>query len=259
MGGNHGTGSSPRGTPSARGATPAAAVPGVHSVLGTSWRSVGVGSPLAEQYLARDIAECSDDDVEDNAIDDASDAEPEIGITMYRRPSGVAFGGRPVFSPQVMDEPALTALERKQSRQAERSLLRDNHVLPPKHSHQEDGVLTRAYRRIFSTKVPHPDEESPSAGQPPHETSPLLGARTDASSGSLDDHLDEAWEQAVADHRIHTTWQRESKTIITYSAPLIMTFLLQYSINVTSVFAVGHMGKMELGAVSCKWPFKLLV
>ncbi|KAH7160834.1 tyrosyl-DNA phosphodiesterase-domain-containing protein [Dactylonectria macrodidyma] len=223
---------------------------GNRSVLGSSWRS---GSPLAEQFLARDIAECSDDEAIDTAGDDLSESEFDIGPTMYRRASGVAYGGsRPVLNPQTFDEPAMTPLERKQSRQAERSLLRDNHVLPPKHPHRKDTVFSRVYRRLFSTKLPQPqDEERPAiVVQPPSETSPLLGSSSDASTSSSDDGLDETWGQAVADKRIRTTWQRETKTIISYSTPLIITFLLQYSINVTSIFAVGRIGKIELGAVS---------
>ncbi|KAF4979872.1 hypothetical protein FZEAL_4006 [Fusarium zealandicum] len=233
-----GAGTSPYGTPHG---------PGAHPALSSSWR---VGSPLAEQSLARDIAECSDDGFEDNAIDDASVSDFDTGPTMYRRPSGVAFGGsRPILNPQTFDEPAMTALERKQSRNAERSLLRDNHVLPPKHTRRQQGFFSQLYRRLFSTKVPQDEDEETSAitVQSPNERAPLLGSQTD-SLGT--EHLNETWEHAVAEHRIRTTWQREAKTIMEYSAPLIVTFLLQYSINVTSIFAVGRIGKMELGAVS---------
>lgn len=236
-----GAGVSPFGTPRGSGA---------HAALSSSWR---VGSPLAEAALAADLAECSDDEFEDNAIDDdVSVSDLQGDPIMYRRPSGVAFGGsRPIMNPQTYDEPGLTALERKQSRNAERSLLRDNHVLPPKHGYRRrDGPFTRIYRHLFSTKIPQ-DEEGTHAGTapPPGETDPLLGSQTDEI---LTEHLNDAWENAVAEHRIKTTWQREAKTIVTYSVPLIVTFLLQYSINVTSIFAVGRIGKLELGAVSCK-------
>ncbi|KPM38884.1 putative transporter [Neonectria ditissima] len=223
---------------------------GARSVLASSWRS---GSPLAEQSLARDIAECSDDDVTDTAVDDLSESEYETFPPMYRRASGVAFGGsRPVLNPQTFDEPAMTPLERKQSRNAERSLLRDNHVLPPKHPYRKNTFFSRVYRSLFSTKLPQPqDEERPAiVVQSPSETSPLLASPSSAASSSSDGGLNETWGQAVAEHKIRTTWQRETKTIITYSAPLIVTFLLQYSINVTSIFAVGRIGKIELGAVS---------
>ena len=228
----------------------------VRHALATSFRS---SSPLAEQYLARDIAECSDDD---EAIDeDASDAdhhEAGGGHFMYRRASGVAYGGsRPILNPQTVEDPSMNPMERKQSRDAERSLLRDNHVLPPKHAEPKSTSLpARLYRRVFSTKLPRPeDEESPALGdRVPTETSPLLEAGESSSASPTDDDeaLDQQWEEAVAQGRIKTTWQRESKTLLMYSGPLTATFFLQYSVNVASIFAVGRIGKNELGAVSGK-------
>lgn len=49
---------------------------------------------------------------------------------------------------------------------------------------------------------------------------------------------------------IQTTWRREAQVIGKYSIPLMVTFLLQYSLTVASVFTVGHLGTVELGAVS---------
>lgn len=247
----------------------------VRTTLSHSWRS---HSPLAEQALARDIAECSDDDFDDAIIDDgASDAEFDGPHAMFRRPSGVAYGGsRPIFNPQTLDEPILTAAERKQSRDAERSLLRDNHVLPPKHAEtqgapgrreKKQGLGSRLYRYLFSTKLPAQEngEEPVINVQPPptereREREPLLRSNGSHPETTGDSSLDETWEQAVASGRLRTTWQRETKTIVGYSMPLIVTFLLQYSINVASIFAVGRIGRLELGAVSCKfffWKFHL--
>ncbi|OAA61439.1 Multi antimicrobial extrusion protein [Cordyceps fumosorosea ARSEF 2679] len=225
--------------------------------LSASFRA---SSPLAEA-LARDIAECSDDDVEQNAVEEGvvGSYDHTYGSrsnTMYRRPSGVAYGAsRPVFDHRSTDEPAMTPLERKQSRHAERSLLRDNHILPPKHQRHSHGFLARLYRRLFSTKIDadgeHPN--GPIARRPGQdETAPLLHDHrgditpTDSDSGDVE----QQWIDAVASGRIRTTWQRETQTVITYCIPLITTFVLQYSINVASIFAVGRIGKMELGAVS---------
>ena len=47
-----------------------------------------------------------------------------------------------------------------------------------------------------------------------------------------------------------TTPQHEAKLIAQYSWPIVLAALLQYSIPVASVFTVGHLGKIELGAVS---------
>ena len=188
-------------------------------------------SPLAEQALADDIAACSEDDAVHPEDDDFCDAGfPTHGHGMYRRPSGVAYGGaRPVFNQPIDDEPILTLLERKQSRNAERSLLRDNHVLPPKHAFdpkKKPSLGARIYRRLFSTKLPPTDEEeTDAAARRPTETSPLLnGAHVreyaaDGDSGSADSLLEEQWEGAVASGRLRTTWQRETKTIVSYSAP----------------------------------------
>lgn len=49
---------------------------------------------------------------------------------------------------------------------------------------------------------------------------------------------------------LHTTWKHEAKVLAAYSRPLIITFVLQYSIPLISVVTVGHLGKAELGAVS---------
>ncbi|ONH67408.1 Ethionine resistance-conferring protein 1 [Cyberlindnera fabianii] len=47
-----------------------------------------------------------------------------------------------------------------------------------------------------------------------------------------------------------TTLKNELKVVGKYSVPLVITFLLQYSLNVASVFSVGRIGKTELAAVS---------
>ncbi|PNH55152.1 hypothetical protein VD0002_g9920 [Verticillium dahliae] len=238
---------------------------------GASW----IGTPRAEDIVARDLAELSeDDDAMDNVIDSDTDLSADEGPTLYRRPSGVAYGtSRPVMNPQTNPEstPFLTRVEKKQSRDAERSLLRDNHVLPPKRPRGPDEPFyRRAYRRLFSTKVPRQtqdDEETPRITvQTPDEATPLLvGADTPAAAASSSPHaaaaaaaatadgpenLTEQWEAAVASGTLRTTWQREAKTIISYALPLIGTFMLQYSINVVSIFTVGRIGRLELGAVS---------
>lgn len=220
------------------------------SSLATSFRPT---SPLAQEIVARDVAECSDE--EDAHIDDAfdpSDSEDEpgdAGPTLYRQPQGIAFGYRRAsILPEPADLPAATKVEKKQSRDAERSLLRDNHILPPKHTpEKQPGLPTRIYKRLFSTKVRKSleDEEDPT------EQSPLLpGGPANGSIQQEHERLNETWEAAVASGKIQTTWQREAQTIAKYSRSLIVTFLLQYSISIASVFAVGHIGKIELGAVS---------
>ncbi|CRK40391.1 hypothetical protein BN1723_004818 [Verticillium longisporum] len=241
----------------------------------SSWTGGGswIGTPRAEDIVARDLAELSeDDDAMDNVIDSDTDLSADEGPTLYRRPSGVAYGtSRPVMNPQTNPEstPFLTRVEKKQSRDAERSLLRDNHVLPPKRPRGPDEPFyRRAYRRLFSTKVPRQtqdDEETPriTVQTPDEATRLLVSADTPAAAASSSSHaaaaaaaadgpenLTEQWEAAVASGTLRTTWQREAKTIISYALPLIGTFMLQYSINVVSIFTVGRIGRLELGAVS---------
>lgn len=47
-----------------------------------------------------------------------------------------------------------------------------------------------------------------------------------------------------------TNGWNETRTLLKYSVPLIITFLLQYSLTVASVFSVGRLGPTELAAVS---------
>jgi MATE family multidrug resistance protein len=253
--------------------------------------SVGLaGSPLAEQVLARDLAECHEDhsssrgrgtkskhhskQSHENAAasdSDSDSADPVPGPTLYRRPSGIAYGAtRPTAAsllPPASPAATATPAERARSRDAERSLLRDNHLLPPKHPRigEPPGLVRRAYEWMFSTKVRggtlwhhERDEEEGARGAPAaaggvvDETSPLLGSGSGAGSANAGatTSLNEQWEAAVAAGAIRTTWQREAKTIAVYSRSLVVTFLLQYSLNVTSILAVGRLGTVELGAVS---------
>ncbi|KAH8879657.1 MATE efflux family protein [Thozetella sp. PMI_491] len=238
-------GNRPIPTASAQGSHP-------HGLASSFTASFLSSSPRAQDLVAKDLEECSDDELIDTdaVVEDSDMEEDGEGPTLYRRPSGIAYGtARPMLGPQGMDEPVLTPLERHRSRDAEMSLLRDNHLLPPKHPVPPNpGLLRTAYKRLFSTKVRvrEGDEETPQVRvQGPSEASPLL-----QGSSNGHEHLNEQWEAAVAAGQIKTTWQREAKTLATYSRSLVVTFLLQYSINVASIFAVGRIGKLELGAVS---------
>ncbi|ETS82965.1 hypothetical protein PFICI_04841 [Pestalotiopsis fici W106-1] len=221
------------------------------SSLASSFRA---SSPLAQEIVARDLAECSDDDEIDHegAFDDGLDSgSEEAGPTLYRQPQGIAVGYRQAtLLPEPAEVPVVTRAEKKQSRDAERSLLRDNHILPPKHAPEKEPSLpTRLYKKLFSTKVRKSLEDEEQAT----ETSPLLRPTGPSDGGAAiqeHEHLNETWEAAVASGKIQTTWQREAQTIGKYSRSLVVTFLLQYSVSIASVFAVGHIGKIELGAIS---------
>lgn len=84
------------------------------------------------------------------------------------------------------------------------------------------------------------------------ETSPLLGDHQQPH-GADDSPANVIfrWEGAMeGDEFDRTTWQLEAKILTRYSWSLVLTFLLQYSLTVSSIFAVGHLGKVELAAAS---------
>lgn len=229
-------------------------------------------SPIVQASIARDLAECSDSEAEtpeggedSNSEDESSEASTvrpherqHSMASSYRRPSFVAFGGaRPAITPHPAEPSFLTKRERKQSRNEERSLLRDNHLAPPKHPvPPERSVGSRIYRWLFSTKQRkgQGDSENPPDAPiftaHPSETSLLLPNGTQETSRSHHERLNRQWESAVAAGKIKTTWQREAQVILGYAGPLIITFLLQYSLTVASIFTVGRLGTIELGAVS---------
>ncbi|ODV68626.1 MATE efflux family protein [Hyphopichia burtonii NRRL Y-1933] len=66
-----------------------------------------------------------------------------------------------------------------------------------------------------------------------------------------DDEVAETFENAVSSHKISsTTASIELKSLVKSSIPLVLTFLLQNSLSTVSVFTVGHLGAVELAAVS---------
>ncbi|KAJ9161896.1 MATE efflux family protein [Coniochaeta hoffmannii] len=99
-----------------------------HDFASSLVQSFRASSPLAQEVLARDLAECSsDEDEPQSAVDDAissSEEAEEDGKTplLYRRPSGIAYGtARPALAVPPASEAFLSPAERRQSRDAERS------------------------------------------------------------------------------------------------------------------------------------------
>ncbi|KAJ6780067.1 hypothetical protein PWT90_00996 [Aphanocladium album] len=83
----------------------------------------------------------------------------------------------------------------------------------------------------------------------PTETSALLGdsdGTYDPESGEQKKRRD--WDDLPSPG--DPSWAREIKMVMKASPPLIITYFLQFSINATSVFAVGRLGKQQLGAVA---------
>ncbi|KZF23129.1 MATE efflux family protein [Xylona heveae TC161] len=246
-------------------------------------------SPLARQAIARDLRDDVEDprhpeaSLEDGATgsedEAASDSESStvrplkhqssMGYSMtgsYHRPSFVASGprGTVLSSLQLPDQNYLTKEEIERINNDERSLLRDNHMIPPKHPRrlsESSGHFTSRIGRQLSIrgdrrKSKHDEEtagtsQAGPADEPPSETTALLGDNQLPYGGEdTPDNIDRKWEAAVAAGKIQTSWQREAKVLGKYSRSLIVTFLLQYSLTVASIFTVGRLGKLELGAVS---------
>lgn len=252
--------------------------------LGTPHRSGQYALDLAEQSIARD---CEDEDglVEGEDLENAlsrTTSHDRAGLSQhsmagnYRRPSFIGGAPRSFMASQQPERGPSLDQEREAAIREERSLLRDNNLLPRKHSQRRasassdtaSGKNLKRYASIsaFSgsrSKSARLDEEAVGAHEEPTEaveaneateaTTLLPGDGDDDSleepEESAED-IDAKWEEAVLKGQIQTTWRREAKVLVRYSAPLMLTFILQNSLTLTSVFTVGHIGKIELGAVS---------
>ncbi|KIY01773.1 uncharacterized protein Z520_01911 [Fonsecaea multimorphosa CBS 102226] len=232
-------------------------------------RSLPDPSPIAQASLARDIEEDTDEESAGTESESESStlrpstSAPGTGaysfVGSYRRPSFAGAGNRATLLPRlVSDHERLSKEERQQAMEEERSLLRDNNLIPPKHPQAaaDQGGRKRSIFHIpgGDRKVSRDEEAAPAVEVNvglATEVSPLLGD-PNLPYGGQDDpqNISQKWEEAVAAGMIHTTWQREAKVIARYSAPLMVTFVLQYSLTVASIFTVGHIGTVELGAVS---------
>lgn len=256
---------------------PSASLPFTTS-LRSQLGSFTASSPLASASIARDI---EDGASSPHSSSSSSDSESTVRPThhdlagTYRRPSFIAAGPRPTIAALSLPEQGyLSRWEREAVRVEERSLLRDNKLIPPKHprrgSESSRGARGPGAGKRLSVPglrrwIAHPEEDEDEAvessdadehdGAAPREareTAALLGGDPTLPYGGQDSReiIDKKWEEAVAAGKIHTTWQRETKVLAKYSRSLILTFILQYSLTVASVFTVGHIGKVELGAVS---------
>ncbi|RPB04218.1 MATE efflux family protein [Choiromyces venosus 120613-1] len=117
----------------------------------------------------------------------------------------------------------------------EQDLLKDSKVIP-----SDYGTLATSARRASSSSSTTQSDanlEEAFAG----ETTGLLGGRTEDIS---------KWDEAVVAGTVRTSYTREAKTLVKYSAPLWLTFLLQYSLTFASLFSAGTLGKNELAAVT---------
>lgn len=240
---------------------------------------------IAEESIARDLedeqdgAAVEDQEGEDGGLlgrtlsqQERSHLEhPHSMAGNYRRPSYVAGAPRMFLGAQQPETVIPLEQEREAALSEERSLLRDNNLIPPKHPRRKgsqasltSGSLARRIsipgfgRKRSSAPADEEAAENDEAGEAGETTAllngvgPPRGRDPSAPYGGEDDaeNIGKKWEEAVLNGQIETTWQRETKVLARYSGPLMLTFVLQNSLTLTSVFTVGHIGKIELGAVS---------
>ncbi|KAF3938031.1 hypothetical protein ABW19_dt0200424 [Dactylella cylindrospora] len=202
-------------------------------------KSAPTGNSIPIPNSGSPFADTDSDDIENNAgLSIPAESDFQFGES-YRRRASVVCGSMMTRSALIATSPIppsyLTASEREQIIEDEASLLRDNHILPRKRSIH--GLPWQQRRR---SEVTEEDPLLPSAGSS-SEDADTLAATLDPSA---------KWKDSVEHGKISTTWQRETKVLGRYSGPLILTFLLQYSLTVASVFSVGKLGTNELAAVS---------
>ncbi|KAG0677853.1 ethionine resistance protein [Pichia californica] len=75
-------------------------------------------------------------------------------------------------------------------------------------------------------------------------------AIVDDNDNDDDNYIIESWDDAVKNGKIKTTTNLELKTLIKSSIPLIITFILQNSLSVCSIFAVGHISSEALAGIT---------
>ncbi|KAJ5148226.1 hypothetical protein N7526_001578 [Penicillium atrosanguineum] len=234
-------------------------------------RSFASSSPIAASIIARDLAHYADEDsINTNDTSDSSTVRPASSHAgtnphslagSYRRPSYFTSVNHTTVIPSNGDYQPLTQSERELAIEEERQLLSDNKVIPTEHARGIPHGLQHKLSSLFSTS---PQESSSKQYGPIRSASGVdaeTGAIATESTALLEpprgegdamgpEEIDRKWEEAVTAGLINTTWQREARVIGRYSAPLMVTFLLQYSLTVASIFTIGHLGKEELGAVS---------
>lgn len=253
--------------------------------FGTSYRSQPgeLRAALAEESIARDAEDPEFADEEAVVTPTANGEENGAPLSRantheraslgqhsmaghYRRPSYVVGTPRPFLGTQQPESVVPVEQDWEAAIGEERSLLRDNNIIPPKHPRRREsnvsesgmgGTLRKMVSASFRKRSQGNavDEEGAAEQPSADETTALLGNGQDRSQlpyGGEDtpENISKKWEEAVMSGKIQTTWQRETKVLVRYAAPLILTFILQNSLTLASVFTVGHIGKNELGAVS---------
>jgi MATE family multidrug resistance protein len=170
----------------------------------------------------------------------------------YSRPVFV-LGSRPLlFSvEEPLPQGYLTRDERQQLDIQEQTLLENNDLLP-----NQAAILDTVMEIEEPIEFPLDAEVN--------ETTSLLSR---VQSRMAESHLDvpgesgearevtraerrKRWEDAIVNQQLETTWKYEAKLLYATSVPMLVTFLLQYSLQFASIFSLGRLGRDELAAAS---------
>ena len=177
----------------------------------------------------------SDEDTCSDCQDYNSNVDPRIGW------STASPGNHGTTTPAPAIKPGLNEDE-------ERRLTEGNVYESTSNIESQQNIFSRLLDRIFDK-----DESESMADEeaaPVTETSALLPNGNHDADSLSQRSFNGDFREAAARGEIRTTSGREVRVIWWNSVGPALTFLLQRSQTITSIFAVGHLGNVELGAVS---------
>ena len=212
------------------------------------------GHSLSPAAMPCDGAVGSDDDGDDDqpglsrVPSRASTADRSL-VGSYRHPSFTYGQSRPAFvpgSPLPTATAALTSAELEQE-------LRDNGlaITAAAAAAAADSIATTpatAGRNIASSgdygALQLWPAVAPIASKPPPAYPALADEHARLLGGAAH------WEEAAGGRALRTTYLREARVVLASAPLLYITFALQYSLTVASVFSAGRLGKDQLAGVS---------
>ena len=154
----------------------------------------------------------------------------------------------------------LSTEERRHLLDEEQELLADNHIKTPQrpaprrnsssgNAAGRAATIATTYGSILRESEPLLEELEEENTEAANESTPLV-SNIKAIEEEEDEIIKAAWDDAIANGNIQTSYRREYVVLLRNTFPVSMAFLLQYSLTVVSIFCVGHLGKNELSAVS---------
>lgn len=213
-------------------------------------------SPIAHEILVHDLADYladesdQDDDYKCSDFSDLDEATTAHKRSLISESNGIVYGTlRHIVAADEETIPSPNTRNLVKPQNTERSLLHNDHRLLKHPQPLAEPTWRQLCRRCFSKQVP-------SNARPPLSAASTKSLETETTAllHHAYKHPPPSPTPAASDHRPtttpHTTWQLEALTLTSYSRSLIITFLLHYSVTITSVFTVGRLGRLELGAVS---------